>query len=328
LPTGYLVSAPTARHAVDNLDLFAGLGILDHVPDVDGAVDAAVGSGKPLQCGVVGLYGLDATSMGELISREDLGVISAPDGARLHLVHKRLLMGQAPGWTAKNTRGAILCQQLYYPTTLTFVQMLRYTVAEINLEVWMDRIRQLRKERGLSQAKLAVMADMDPATLNRLEQGKGNPNLKTLERVASALGVEVVDLFPKRQSGSSLEPSLLNGLEEERRVPDLQGWTALATCFADRWEEEIEKQAQAAEPNLDWAKEIDQTAAELTATAGDALELALGVSTTPDALDLFRALERLHKVVSRVSSWSNATVDFEAYKHQRGERLRELQEIA
>jgi DNA-binding XRE family transcriptional regulator len=66
----------------------------------------------------------------------------------------------------------------------------------------MDRIRQLRKERGLSQAKLAVMADMDPATLNRLEQGKGNPNLKTLERVASALGVEVVDLFPKR------EPSL------------------------------------------------------------------------------------------------------------------------
>jgi len=37
----------------------------------------------------------------------------------------------------------------------------------------MERIRELRKERGLRQAKLAVMADMDPATLNRLEQGKG-----------------------------------------------------------------------------------------------------------------------------------------------------------
>src|SRR5215213_9497505 len=63
-------------------------------------------------------------------------------------------------------------------------------------EVCVERIRQLRKERGLSQAKLAVMADMDPATLNRLERGTGNPNLKTLERVADALGVEVADFFP------------------------------------------------------------------------------------------------------------------------------------
>src|SRR5918993_2157608 len=61
----------------------------------------------------------------------------------------------------------------------------------------MERIRELRKERGLSQVKLAVMADMDPATLNRLERGTGNPNLKTLERVAEALGVEVADFFPK-----------------------------------------------------------------------------------------------------------------------------------
>lgn len=82
----------------------------------------------------------------------------------------------------------------------------------------MDRIRQLRKERGLSQAKLAVMADMDPATLNRLERGAGNPNLKTLERVANALGVEVADFFPKAPRRSLLEPSLLNGLEDERRL--------------------------------------------------------------------------------------------------------------
>lgn len=67
----------------------------------------------------------------------------------------------------------------------------------------MERIRQLRAERGLSQAKLAVRADMDPATLNRLEQGKGNPNLRTLERVADALGVEVADFSRKRSPTSS-----------------------------------------------------------------------------------------------------------------------------
>ena len=63
----------------------------------------------------------------------------------------------------------------------------------------MDRIRQLRQQRRLSQVKLAVKADMDPATLNRLEKGKANPNLKTLERLAKALDVEVGDLFPKAQ---------------------------------------------------------------------------------------------------------------------------------
>jgi len=79
----------------------------------------------------------------------------------------------------------------------------------------MERIRQLRKEQGLSQAKLAVMADMDPATLNRLEQGKGNPNLKTLERVATALDVEVAELLGKAPASS--QPSFNGLLEEERR---------------------------------------------------------------------------------------------------------------
>jgi transcriptional regulator with XRE-family HTH domain len=104
----------------------------------------------------------------------------------------------------------------------------------------MERIRQLRKERGLSQAKLAVKADMDPATLNRLEQGKGNPNLKTLERVASALGVEVVDLLGKAPRRSSLEPSLFNGVIEDERREALYGpWLEFVNRYADRWEKRI-----------------------------------------------------------------------------------------
>jgi transcriptional regulator with XRE-family HTH domain len=83
----------------------------------------------------------------------------------------------------------------------------------------MDRIRQLRTERGLSQAKLAVMAGMDPATLNRLEQGKGNPNLRTLERVADALGVEAAELLGKAQAPTSQRPLFNNGVrDEERRI--------------------------------------------------------------------------------------------------------------
>src|SRR5215211_620395 len=83
----------------------------------------------------------------------------------------------------------------------------------------MERMRQLREEKGLSQARAAVRAGLDPSTWNRLEQGKGNPNLKTLERVATALGVEVAELLGKAGRRSSREPSLFNdGLEEERRT--------------------------------------------------------------------------------------------------------------
>jgi transcriptional regulator with XRE-family HTH domain len=66
----------------------------------------------------------------------------------------------------------------------------------------MQRIRELREEKGLTQVRLAVAADMNPATLNRIEMGKASPNLKTLERLADALGVEVGDFFPKAEAVS------------------------------------------------------------------------------------------------------------------------------
>ena len=96
----------------------------------------------------------------------------------------------------------------------------------------MDRIRQLRMERGLSQAKLAVMAGMDPATLNRLERGTGNPNLKTLQRMADALDISVSELLedvsPKARAARPLEPSLNDALADERLLEDE---AALAVLF-------------------------------------------------------------------------------------------------
>jgi transcriptional regulator with XRE-family HTH domain len=86
----------------------------------------------------------------------------------------------------------------------------------------MERIRELRGEMGISQVKLAVRADMDPATLNRLEQGKANPNLKTLERLAAAMDIEVADFFPKGGSRSSTEPRLFDGPSEDDERPPFE----------------------------------------------------------------------------------------------------------
>jgi transcriptional regulator with XRE-family HTH domain len=84
----------------------------------------------------------------------------------------------------------------------------------------MHRIRELREEKGLTQVRLAVSADMNPATLNRIEMGKANPNLKTLERLADALGITVSRLL-EDDSPKGLEPPLpfsSEPSEAERRL--------------------------------------------------------------------------------------------------------------
>jgi hypothetical protein len=49
------IRAATAGDGLYDLDLFAGTGVLDKVPDVDDAIVASVGA---LQAGVVRLYGV------------------------------------------------------------------------------------------------------------------------------------------------------------------------------------------------------------------------------------------------------------------------------
>lgn len=57
------------------------------------------------------------------------------------------------------------------------------------------RIAELRTERGLSQRKFALILELDRVTLNRIESGKGNPTLGTLERIAEGLGLSLQELL-------------------------------------------------------------------------------------------------------------------------------------
>jgi len=57
-------------------------------------------------------------------------------------------------------------------------------------------LRKLRKAKGLSQEKLARLADVANNTIIKIEAGKNqNPTLETLKKVAQALGVSVDDLI-------------------------------------------------------------------------------------------------------------------------------------
>jgi transcriptional regulator with XRE-family HTH domain len=56
------------------------------------------------------------------------------------------------------------------------------------------RVADLRARRGLTQEALAGKARINRVTLARLERALHPPNLDTLERIARALGVGLVDL--------------------------------------------------------------------------------------------------------------------------------------
>ncbi len=57
------------------------------------------------------------------------------------------------------------------------------------------RIKELRRTRGLSQDRLSEKVGIDPKHLSRIEVGNSYPSFDTLERIATALGVEAKDLF-------------------------------------------------------------------------------------------------------------------------------------
>lgn len=58
-----------------------------------------------------------------------------------------------------------------------------------------NRIRTLRKQRGLSQEKLALKAGIDRTYLAGIETGKRNATLLSLEKVAIALDISIRDFF-------------------------------------------------------------------------------------------------------------------------------------
>ena len=60
------------------------------------------------------------------------------------------------------------------------------------------RIKRLREKLGLSQEKLARLADVSNNTIINIEAGKQkNPTIETISKIAKALNVSVNDLIQK-----------------------------------------------------------------------------------------------------------------------------------
>lgn len=57
------------------------------------------------------------------------------------------------------------------------------------------RLRQLRRERGLSQEELGVKANLHRTYIGTIERAEKNISIENMSKLAKALGVRVTDLF-------------------------------------------------------------------------------------------------------------------------------------
>ncbi len=57
------------------------------------------------------------------------------------------------------------------------------------------RIQEIRIEKNLSQQDLAAKCNFEKSNMSRLEAGRANATLSTLEIVSKALEVDVIELF-------------------------------------------------------------------------------------------------------------------------------------
>ncbi len=58
-----------------------------------------------------------------------------------------------------------------------------------------EAIRCIRKQQGISQEKLALMAEIDRSYIGRVERGDNNVAMLTLLKIAKALDVSLMDLM-------------------------------------------------------------------------------------------------------------------------------------
>lgn len=84
-----------------------------------------------------------------------------------------------------------------------------------------ERIRALRKQRGLNQDQLAELASLNRVTVAKYEAGRVEPGAQALVRIADALDVTVDEILGRKESEIKKEDTDVFALREQlRRDPN------------------------------------------------------------------------------------------------------------
>ena len=58
-----------------------------------------------------------------------------------------------------------------------------------------NNIATIRKQKKISQKKLAEVCDIEPPNMRRIEAGKTNPTIRTLLKISGALQIDIKRLL-------------------------------------------------------------------------------------------------------------------------------------
>ncbi|MGG4143875.1 helix-turn-helix transcriptional regulator [Paenibacillus algorifonticola] len=73
-----------------------------------------------------------------------------------------------------------------------------------NIERIGENVRFYRQKKGLSQEQLALQSEINTSYIGQIERGEKNPTIKTLEKIAAALNITLIDIispFELRKGG-------------------------------------------------------------------------------------------------------------------------------
>ncbi|WP_173422578.1 helix-turn-helix domain-containing protein [Ensifer adhaerens] len=72
-------------------------------------------------------------------------------------------------------------------------------------------LRQIRSSKKITQEHLAVDANVDRTAISGIERGEYNPSVDLLDRLATALSVDISDLFVDRHESAPAPDPLKAG---------------------------------------------------------------------------------------------------------------------
>ncbi|OBA06002.1 hypothetical protein A9P44_03525 [Paenibacillus polymyxa] len=104
-----------------------------------------------------------------------------------------------------------------------------------------ERIRYLRKNRGLTQEQLGEKVDLPQSYIGGIERGEKNISLNTLERIIIALEVDANDVFTKKQKdmGKEVFFDKISLLLENRTLTEIKIIHTLVTDVLKAFDEKI-----------------------------------------------------------------------------------------
>ncbi len=83
------------------------------------------------------------------------------------------------------------------------------------------KVKEIRKTRKITQEKLSEIIGVDNGYISKLEVGQNFPSIGTLEKIANALNVELVDFFqfssPKEKDLKSEINKIYDSLSKENQ---------------------------------------------------------------------------------------------------------------